>query len=102
MENLFCCKSMEENALLQKPNDDCDFVNSDKLIYYNEIFDEYGLIVHNGGQSYIMINFCPWCGKKLPQSVRDKYFLELEKLEDYSPFEDELPDKFKTDAWREK
>lgn len=102
MKKLLCCKFMEENALLQQPDDDDAFVNSDKLVYYNEMFDEYGLIVHDGGQSYIIINFCPWCGEKLPQSVRDKYFLELEKLGYDSPYEENIPEKFKTSAWREK
>jgi hypothetical protein len=26
----------------------------------------YGMIVHDGGSSVIEINFCPWCGSKLP------------------------------------
>ena len=24
----------------------------------------YGLPVHDGGSSYIRINYCPWCGQK--------------------------------------
>jgi hypothetical protein len=27
----------------------------------------YGLIVHDGGSSFIKISFCPWCGSKLPE-----------------------------------
>ena len=27
----------------------------------------YGLIVHDGGSSVIRIDFCPWCGSKLPE-----------------------------------
>lgn len=26
---------------------------------------EIGLIVHDGGQSIIRINYCPWCGARL-------------------------------------
>jgi hypothetical protein len=26
----------------------------------------YGIIVHDGGSSFINIGFCPWCGTKLP------------------------------------
>lgn len=100
MENLFCCNSMKEHTLLQQPNDDDVFISSDKPIYYNEIFDEYGLIVHDGGHSYIIIDFCPWCGKKLPQSARENWFLALEKLGYSSPFEDEIPEQFKSSAWR--
>src|SRR5438034_5077400 len=25
----------------------------------------YGLIIHDGGQSMIVIQFCPWCGNSL-------------------------------------
>jgi hypothetical protein len=25
----------------------------------------FGLPIHDGGSSFIKINFCPWCGKKL-------------------------------------
>jgi hypothetical protein len=29
---------------------------------------EYGLFVHDGGSSFITINYCPWCGTKLPSA----------------------------------
>jgi hypothetical protein len=35
----------------------------DALIVKNE--SDYGIIIHNGGESYAQINFCPWCGSKL-------------------------------------
>lgn len=38
------------------------------MISYNERLFEYGIIVHDGGGSVIGIRFCPWCGKKLPES----------------------------------
>jgi hypothetical protein len=43
----------------------------DHLIYYSDRFQEYGLIIHDGGSSYTRINFCPWCGTKLPESKRE-------------------------------
>jgi hypothetical protein len=27
----------------------------------------YGIIVHDGGSSVVEVQFCPWCGKKLPR-----------------------------------
>lgn len=29
----------------------------------------YGIIIHDGGSSTIIINFCPWCGAKLPEAA---------------------------------
>ena len=40
------------------------FECADALVIYNEPFDEYGLIVHDGSASYVLIQNCPW--------VRDK------------------------------
>jgi hypothetical protein len=42
----------------------------DNLIYYSSKFNEYGLIIHDGGSSFIVISFCPFCGTKLPDSKR--------------------------------
>ena len=41
------------------------------MLEYNERFDEYGLIIHDGGSSALLIQFCPWCGTKLPESKRN-------------------------------
>jgi len=30
--------------------------------------DEYGLRIHDGGSSYVVIGYCPWCGTRLPIS----------------------------------
>ena len=27
----------------------------------------FGLIIHDGSESFIGIHFCPWCGAKLPE-----------------------------------
>jgi hypothetical protein len=69
------------------------------LIEYSAKFREYGLIVHDGGGSSISIEYCPWCGVKLPESLRDLWFDELESQGFESPFEDAVPDKYKTDEW---
>lgn len=71
----------------------------DILISYSVVFDEYGLIIHDGGRSTITINFCPWCGQKLPNSKRDKWFDELEKLGFNDPFEENIPVEFTDDTW---
>lgn len=72
----------------------------DALIYYDPKLAEYGIIVHNGGESYVTINFCPFCGAKLPESKRDLWFERLEAMgiDPWDP--DARPREFQTDEWR--
>ncbi|MBK1884552.1 hypothetical protein JIN85_19205 [Luteolibacter pohnpeiensis] len=72
----------------------------DALINYSAKFDEYGIIVHDGGSSSISIDYCPWCGSKLPEPQRDRWFDELEKLGITDPIEQEIPEVFADGRWR--
>ena len=71
----------------------------DALVSYSEKFREYGLFIHDGGSSSLAINFCPWCGAKLPDSLRDQWFAELEVLGFDDPLSQEIPESFRTGAW---
>jgi hypothetical protein len=71
----------------------------DNLIYWSPPLDEYGLIVHDGGRSYVLISTCPWCDRRLPNSKREAWATELEKVGVESPFFDEGPAPFASDAW---
>ncbi|MCB0337182.1 MAG: hypothetical protein KDD62_12780 [Bdellovibrionales bacterium] len=71
----------------------------DSLISYLAKFDEYGLIIHDGGSAVRSIQFCPFCGTKLPASRREQWFLELEKLGITEPDDDRMPEEFKSDKW---
>ena len=71
----------------------------DHLVYYDDRFDTYGIIVHDGGHSSVVMAFCPWCGTKLPNSKEEQWFAELEKLGFDDPHETDIPDKYKTDEW---
>ncbi|WP_376563835.1 DUF6980 family protein [Streptomyces sp. NPDC056178] len=48
--------------------------------------------------SSITIDFCPWCGRRLPESQRDRWFDELERR-GIDPGEDEVPAEFQDDRW---
>ncbi len=91
-----CCNNM--SFFINQNRKDVEF-DSEDLIYYEPKFDEYGIIIHDSGKSYIKIEFCPWCGKKLPVSKRDLWFEELEKLGIENPLEDEIPEDFNSDKW---
>ena len=62
-----CCEMMRSNVesvCEQHPNRyDCP----DCLIHYGARNRSYGIIIHDGGSSYIQISHCPWCGTKLPR-----------------------------------
>ncbi|MBE1589698.1 hypothetical protein H4W80_007956 [Nonomuraea angiospora] len=68
------------------------------LISFDERFVEYGLLVHDGGSSSVIISFCPWCGTRLPDSRRDRWFDELEAL-GIDPGDDEIPIEYRDGRW---
>jgi hypothetical protein len=76
------------------------FACADALVIYNEILDEYGIPVHDGGASYVLITNCPWCGTRLPESQRDRWFDETEAMGLTEG--DDLPPKYLSAAWRTK
>jgi hypothetical protein len=65
----YCCEDMRGSA-------ECEDEGQNKfdclrnLIAYVPDADEYGIIIHDGGTSYARIEYCPWCGAKLPESIR--------------------------------
>lgn len=84
---LHCCEDMET------------FITSNELaVIYNNKFREYGIRYTDGGTSYQIINYCPWCGKKLPESLRDKWFDEIES-QGFDPDDPNLPKKYLSDEW---
>ncbi|ALC91447.1 hypothetical protein AM500_17860 [Bacillus sp. FJAT-18017] len=94
-----CCEDMTYWANFACEFHEDPFQCPDHLIHYSAKFDEYGVIIHDGGSSLIVISYCPWCGKKFPLSKRDLWFDTLEGLGYNNPFEQEIPEKFQTDKW---
>lgn len=37
----------------------------DMLLEYARSLERFGIIVHDGGSSMIIIKYCPWCGTLL-------------------------------------
>ncbi len=62
-----CCERMDQAVHYRCPNHPNPFECPDNLVCYSEEREEYGLIVHDGSESYVVIEFCPWCGKHLPR-----------------------------------
>jgi hypothetical protein len=60
-----CCKRMADAVNYTCEQHPDPFDCPDNLIYFEPGRKVYGLIVHDGGCSYIRIRFCPWCGAEL-------------------------------------
>ena len=61
----YCCDQMKYFAQYRCDIHKNPFECPDHIICVNEKNNTYGIIVHDGGESYISISYCPWCGKKL-------------------------------------
>jgi hypothetical protein len=93
------CKEMKRQLELRCDRHNDPFQCADRLIIYSPRFDEYGIIIHDGGSSYSVIRYCPWCGKKLPPSKRDRWFKVLEARGYEDPAKQKIPPEFLTDEW---
>jgi hypothetical protein len=67
-------------------------------IVYTPKFREYGVRVLDGGTSTIELLYCPWCGQKLPVSLRSRWFEELERR-GIDPYGSDVPAEFTDERW---
>jgi len=75
--------------------------SNESIIVFVPKFREYGIKITDGGSSYLEINFCPWCGSRLPDSLRDEWFDRLEHL-NIDLAIDTIPEDFLDDRWYSK
>ena len=84
----YCCEGMDQA------------INHGDNVYYNAVFDEYGLPIPDDRNSLLLIQYCPFCGKKLPESKRETWFARLEKLGFGNPlFRTDLPQAYRCADW---
>ena len=86
-KNYHCCDQMGRYLSI-----------GDIPIYYSQKFREYGIEYTDGGTSYQLIHYCPWCGTRLPENLRDQWFDAIEKL-GLEPEDPNIPSKYLTDEW---
>jgi len=91
-----CCDAMRDQVESRCDEHLDRFECPDDLVAFIPKFQEYGLIVHDGGTSMIGITFCPWCGHHLPESLRERWLEELESR-GIDPSADHIPDDFQDD-----
>ncbi len=85
-----CCKSMEYYL-----------ANGESGLVFLPKFREYGMAVRDGGSSIIVIDFCPWCGSKLPGSLRKEWFERIDEL-GIDEAKDTIPAELLSDEWYSK
>lgn len=57
-----CCTKMTYYLTFDKKTKE---INPDAIIRFAKRTKEYGIPIHDGGSSYILIKHCPWCGTRL-------------------------------------
>jgi len=57
-----CCLEMSYHLIIDSETKEYD---ADAVITFTKKTKTYGIPIHDGGASYIKINYCPWCGKQL-------------------------------------
>ena len=74
-------------------------------IYYEKDVRGYLIGMKHGMVSRQQIDFCPWCGKKLPENLMNAWFDILENeygIEDTVYEKSKIPKEFRTDEWWKK
>lgn len=85
-----CCKSIKHYLS-----------NGEVGLAFLPKFREYGLTVRDGGSSIIVIEFCPWCGSKLPRSLRKEWFERIDEL-GIDEAKDTIPTELQSEEWYSK
>ena len=82
-----CCEALKR--AIQDP---------DVPLLWTEKFRELTLQILDGGDSGIVVTYCPWSGHKLPVSLRAEWFATLEQL-DIDPYGSDIPADYLSSAW---
>ncbi|MEN3336248.1 MAG: hypothetical protein V7641_5613 [Blastocatellia bacterium] len=94
-----CCAPMTEMVNHTCPQHANLFACPDHLVYYVSQFDEYGLIIHDGGAAFVAIVFWRWCGRQLRESKRVLWLTQLAAQGFDKTLEQEIPDDYRSGEW---
>lgn len=102
INNGFCCERME----IVVGDIDCPLRYIPNLRYYGMSAPK-PLLKKNQGWPGYMIDFCPYCGTRLPKDLVDERFAILEKeygiIDPYDAKQKKrIPKEFETDEWWKK
>ncbi len=97
-----CCETLKDNLeyKCEQHNNNCPrspFAYIPKTREFVIKTDEFWL-----GETWHFLNiqYCPFCGYKFPESLRDKYFDNLEKLGvNWIINPEQIPEEYRSDKW---
>jgi hypothetical protein len=75
--------------------------DQDVPLKYSPYHREYQIVAKSDG-FVITIDYCPWCGTKLPNSLRNVWGERLDALGFLDPYGEDrasVPDAFWSDSW---
>ena len=61
----YCCINMAYHLIEDKISKGKEKINYDSVMTHYKKGKAFGIPIHDGGSSFIKINYCPWCGKEL-------------------------------------
>jgi hypothetical protein len=61
-------------------------------------FREYGILYTDGGSSFQVMEYCPWCGARLPESLRGEWFDAIETMGP-EPDDENIPKEYLSEEW---
>jgi len=67
-----CCCAMMHTHSTRRCDCDNDFDCPDVLVLRGG--DVFALPIRDGGNSFVSINYCPWCGARVPKIIVDDFF----------------------------
>ena len=68
-------------------------------VAYYDLFREFSIIIRDSESVRMVIGFCPWCGEKLPSSMRNAWFDRLDALGIDDPNDPRIPVEMQSGDW---
>jgi hypothetical protein len=86
-DSTHCCNEMARHI-----------AEGEVALRYIPHFREYALPILDNGGSFQLIKFCPWCGSRLPDSLRDEWLRSIRAI-GLEPGDDRIPVEYRDDSW---
>jgi len=67
----YCCDDLREQVEFRCEDHPDPYDCADNLVIKTER-GYFGLIIHDGGSSHLVIQFFPWCGSRLPSPPEER------------------------------